>query len=136
MRHLKLSEIHDHPRFPALLRNLVTDGLEAMWGFGNTYKPILPRLRNALDQARTCEVLDLCSGGGGPWLRLAKELQREQRFSVEVCLSDKYPNRAAFERVHATEFGVGFEPRSVDAMNVPVDLAGFRTIFSSFHHFQ
>jgi methylase of polypeptide subunit release factors len=94
---MNLIEIHDHPRFPAFLWNLVTDGLEALWASGNTYKPILPRLLNALDHAETGEVLDLCSGGGGPWLRLAKELQGEQHFDIEVCLSDKYPNRTAFE---------------------------------------
>jgi hypothetical protein len=135
MRHIKFCEIHDHPQFPAPLRNLVTDGLGALWAFSNTYKPILSRLRNALDQTGTRTVLDLCSGGGGPWRRLAKEFQREQCFRIEVCLSDKYPNRAAFERMHATEHSVAFESRSVDATRVPADLGGFRTIFSAFHHF-
>ncbi len=45
MRRTELFEIHDHPCFPAFLRDLVTDALQALWGFSNSYKPILPLLR-------------------------------------------------------------------------------------------
>jgi hypothetical protein len=133
---MKLGEIHDHPRFPTFLRDLVTDALESLWIFSNTYRSILPRLLNALDQAGTREVLDLCSGGGGPWAGLVKESQGDEGFNIGICLSDKYPNRVAFERAHTTEHRIGFEPRSIDAMRVPDDLGGFRTIFFSFHHFD
>ena len=67
MRRAELFEIHDHSRFPTFLRDLVTDALQALWNFSNSYKPILPLLRNALDVVGTREILDLCSGGGGPW---------------------------------------------------------------------
>jgi hypothetical protein len=133
---MNLGEIHDHPRFPTFLRDLITDALESLWAFSNTYGSILPRLLNALDQAGTRKVLDLCSGGGGPWVGFAKEFLSDEGFNIEICLSDKYPNRAAFERAHTTGHRVGFESRSIDAMKVPDDLVGFRTIFSSFHHFD
>jgi hypothetical protein len=83
----------------------------------------LPRLLKALDQSGTREVLDLCSGGGGPRAGLVKEFQGDEGVNIGICLSDKYPNRVAFERAHTTEHRVGFEPRSVDAMRVPDDLA-------------
>jgi hypothetical protein len=73
MRRIELHEIHDHPGFPAMLRDLVTDGMQALWNFGNTYKPILGDLLRGMKQAGSREVLDLCSGGGGPWIRLARE---------------------------------------------------------------
>jgi len=65
MRRAELFEIHDHSRFPTFLLDLVTDALQALWNFSNSYKPILPLLRNALDVVGTREILDLCSGGGG-----------------------------------------------------------------------
>jgi hypothetical protein len=37
---MKLGEIHDHPRFPTFLRDLVTDALESLWTFSNTYRSI------------------------------------------------------------------------------------------------
>jgi len=43
MRQMELFEIHDHLLFPAFLRDLTT-----------------------LDRVGTREILDLCSGGGGP----------------------------------------------------------------------
>jgi len=44
---MKLGEIHDHPRFPTFLRDLVTDALESLWAFGNTYRSILPKMECA-----------------------------------------------------------------------------------------
>jgi hypothetical protein len=137
MRRTELFEIHDHPWFPAFLRDLVTDALQALWDFSNSYKPILPLLRNALARVGTREVLDLCSGGGGPWFRLVRDFESEQHFPISVCLTDKYPNQAAFERaLSASHSKIGFDPRPVPATEVPADLRGFRTMFSSFHHFR
>jgi hypothetical protein len=135
MNHMDLIEIHDHPRFPAFLRDLATDALEALWNFSNSYHPILPRMRRAIALAGNPQVLDLCSGGGGPWPRINHDLESAHQSSFRVCLTDKYPNSSAFERAHATSQGcITFEPRSVDAAHVPPSLTGFRTIFSSFHH--
>jgi hypothetical protein len=51
-----------------------------------------------------------------------------------VSLTDKYPNTQAFERAR-TAGGMDFYPVPVDAKHIPPELDGFRTIFSSFHHF-
>ena len=98
MPRMELCEIHDDPRFPALLRDLVTDALQSLWDFSNSYKPILPLLRDALAKAGTIDVVDLCSGAGGPWFGLVREFDREYHFPIHVCLTDKYPNRKAFEK--------------------------------------
>ena len=145
MRRTEMIELHDHPWFPTFLRNLVTDALQALWYFGNSYGPIVARLHNSLTaQSRTApiEVLDLCSGGGGPWLHLVRDLERSYQLPIFVCLTDKYPNREAFEHGHLqaqvsdiSRSQLAFVPHPVDAMHVPAELRGFRTIFSSFHHF-
>lgn len=127
-------EIHDHRYFPRVLRDLVTDALEAMWNAQDTYGPIVPRLRQALGEAGTNHVVDLCSGGGGPWLRLSRDFAAAGERSPEVCLTDIYPNRRAFERLRE-EAEVEFRAEPVNAMHIPPELSGFRTIFSSFHHF-
>jgi hypothetical protein len=136
MRRLELQEIHDHPAFPGFLRDLVTDALQSVWEFANSYKVVLGRLLEAMEGAGTYEVLDLCSGGGGPWLRLVREPEMSRIPGVSVRLTDKYPNRLAFERVEATSTLLRFEPSSVDATRIPSHLRGFRTFFSSFHHFS
>jgi hypothetical protein len=135
MPRLELREIHDHPAFPGPLRDLVTDGMQSLWEFGNTYKPILGRLLGGMERAGTREVLDLCSGGGGPWMRLAREPEMERSPPIAVRLTDKYPNRSAFERCGVISNLLEFEASPVDATNIPAHLPGFRTLFSSFHHF-
>jgi hypothetical protein len=129
-------ELHDHPLFPSFLRDLVTDALEAMWNTTHTYHPIVPRLKAALEKARTQQVVDLCSGGGGPWLGLQSALT-SIGCPVSVCLTDKFPNRRAFDKatMQSLQTIIGY-PGSVDARCLPSGLAGFRTIFSSFHHFD
>jgi hypothetical protein len=137
MRRLELFEIHDHPLFPASLRDLVTDALQILWKFGDSYHPIVPRLHGFLAASNSHEVLDLCSGGGGPWLNLAGRLARDHSFSVLVSLSDKYPNHDAFEKLaHQPTHTIGGVRYPVDATHVPESLEGFRTMFSSFHHFD
>jgi hypothetical protein len=133
---MRLFEIHDHPRFPRFLRDMVTDALQVLWSSSNLYQPIIPRLQRALNNSGTRKVLDLCSGGGGPWLGLARDLERKEHYQVTVCLTDRYPNRKAFERIQSRSgLTVKFDLRSIDATQVPADLDGFRTLFSAFHHF-
>jgi len=85
--------------------------------------------------------VDICSGGGGPWLWLygllrvsnGRNINRE---SMEVCLTDKYPNIAAFENARRKTGGrITFYRGFVDAASLPRELSGFRTLFTSFHHF-
>ena len=124
---MRLFEIHDHPRFPRFLRDMVTDALQVLWNSSNLYQPIIPRLRRALVNCRTRNVLDLCSGGGGPWLGLARDLEWQEYYPVTVYLTDRCPNRKAFERLQSrSELTVKFDSRSIDALRVPTDLHGFR----------
>ena len=129
-------ELHDQPLFPGFLRDLVTDALEAMWNTQDTYGLIVPRLQRALAEAGTNRVIDLCSGGGGPWLRLSRDLLEGDELAPTILLTDKYPNQRAFCRIRAASREmVDFHPDPVDATHIPPELAGFRTMFSTFHHF-
>ncbi len=118
------------------LRDLVTEALEAMWNAQDFYGPVAARLRRALDESGATRVVDLCSGGGGPWLRFSRDLAGEDGSAPAILLTDKYPNQRAFQQIQeATGRVVGFYPKPMDAMRIPPELAGFRTMFSTFHHF-
>src|SRR5271155_1958886 len=140
MRRVQFIEIHDQPWFPSILRDYVTDALQFGFSRLNAYAPIAPLLHGAMDSARSRTIVDICSGAGGPWFELLRKLQilsRDgERPALQIWLTDKYPNLGAFQGVRAaSENGIHFYPGSVDAMAVPVDLRGFRTMFTSFHHF-
>jgi hypothetical protein len=133
---MPLFEFHDQPWFPAYLRDYVTDGLQSTMSLGGIYRSIAARLNNAFQTSKASRVVDLCSGGSGPWPWLHESLRDGQGHLPEICLTDLYPNTPAFERIQQESHGtITYWPESVDATKVPTQLPGFRTIFSSFHHF-
>ena len=136
MRRLNLMEFHDQSWFPAFLRDYVTDGLETTLNLLDLYRPVAARLQRALQESNATRVVDLCSGAGGPWLRLANHLQQNSHVPVEIWLTDKYPNIVAEDASHAIPAQIHFCKEPVDATRIPPDLRGFRTIFNSFHHFR
>jgi len=136
MRRRQWIEVHDQSWFPPSIRDLVTDTLQFLWNFFDFYGPIAPRLRRALQESGTHRILDLCSGGGGPWLSLVRRFEDGEDFPLEICLTDRFPNPEAFEHAKNlphTKFV--FHTGPVDATQVPTDLEGFRTLFTAFHHF-
>jgi hypothetical protein len=135
MRRIQFIELHEQPWFPPTLRHEITDALQCGSQHLKAYGPISDLLQRALAASGSRSVVDLCSGSGGPWLDLSRKL-RVNTTPYRIWLTDKFPNCAAFENLKAASANsVDFYRISVDAMKVPADLAGFRTMFSSFHHF-
>ena len=119
---LHLVEIHDLPGCPASLRDALTDFLAFSVNLAGAYDPAGPLLRRAVARAGARRIVDLCSGAGGPWRRLASEV------GAPVLLTDLYPHQAGTGALR-------LHPEPVDARAVPPELDGFRTIFTAFHHF-
>jgi hypothetical protein len=129
-------EFHDQKWFPKSLRDGVTDALQFILNLGGIYRPIVPLLNKAVEASGAERIVDLCSGGGGPWLWLYRLLRVGNGRGVEVCLTDKFPNVTAFENARQKTGGqITFYGGFVDAASLPGELSGFRTIFTSFHHF-
>lgn len=135
MRRVHLVELEDLPWFPAVLRDGGTTYLEFAVRLSGHAKLLVPTLARALRLTGSTEIVDLCSGGGGPIRVIADELARTGT-PVEVCLTDFYPNLRAFARAAAGSDRIRFETASIDAASVPARLTGFRTLFNAFHHFR
>jgi hypothetical protein len=132
----RLLEFHDQAWFPELLRDRVTDALQFIFRLGGVYRSVVPLLRRAMERAGSERILDLCSGGGGPWLWLNRFFQADDGAPVEICLTDKFPNSEAYrEASEQTQGQITYAEKGVDALAVHAELPGFRTIFGSFHHF-
>ena len=130
-----LLEIHDQPWCPAGVRDAITDLLQWTLTTVHHYAAAAPVLARALRKSGADTVVDLGSGGGGPWARVLPDLARNGA-TPRLVLTDKFPNRRALART-AARLGprAAVEPDSVDARAVPGRLAGFRTLFTTFHHF-
>ncbi|MGD8439617.1 MAG: class I SAM-dependent methyltransferase [Holophagae bacterium] len=136
MRRRHLIELHEQPWFPAVWRDLVTDFLSFFFRTFRPYRVAAPVLAEALERSGSDTIIDLCSGAGAPVLSLLPALRALGRSPRRVTLTDLYPNRDAFRAVVAAGDGsVAALETPVDAADVPAELAGFRTLFTSFHHF-
>jgi len=136
MRRVQFVELHEQPWFPSSIRDEITDALQFGFHLFKVYSPVAPLLQRALGSTRSRSIVDLCSGGGGPWVELSRKLEGGPAV-VQIWLTDKYPNLRAFENIRTvSENHIAFYPGPVDAMNVPRELKGLRTMFTSFHHFS
>lgn len=129
-------ELEDQVWFPAAIRDLATDYIHFIEITFRLHRPVVALLAQALRTTKSDQVIDLCSGGGGPIPALQEALAAEG-LDVRFTLTDRFPNLPAFHRAETLFEGrITFVARSVDARAVPTDLKGFRTIFNSFHHFR
>lgn len=134
MGRVQLFEIEDQAWCPKAIRDAATDYLQFSQRISTPYAPVIPRLRDIVAHSGG-EVVDLCSGGAGPWPDILRAFA-EAHTPVRVMLTDKYPNIPAFQAAQA-DFpdAITYVAQSVDAAQVPPDLKGIRTLFTAFHHF-
>lgn len=122
----QLFEIQDFPWCPEAVRNGVTELLVLNLRILPLYKPALSWL-SRMAKLTDGKWVDLCAGAGGGSILLKKMLENEIK---ELALTDLYPHR----ELKNLPAGVRAIKESVDARNVPKELSGFRTLFTSFHH--
>lgn len=137
MKRIHSVELHEQTWVPNTVRNTITDYLAFGERFFKVYDPIAPILADALNTADADHVVDLCSGGVGPWEILKPKLESILGHSVSLTLSDLNPNLDAYQRAKiSSDESIEFSEISVDALNTPEGLSGFRTMFTAFHHFR
>jgi len=135
MKRWHLVELEDLPWVPRVIRDGATDVLDWMMARVRLYRPVVDRLRGALDAAGSREVVDLCSGGAGGAIAMLGYLRERGDTDTTILLTDRYPNQAAAARV-ASDPRVTYHPAPVDALAVPAELRGVRTMYSALHHFR
>jgi len=145
MRRLHLLEIHEQPWCPPAVRNGATDCLAAIAATLQQYRNVAPLLAAALRTSGSRCIVDLCSGGAGPWRSLAPAVARRLDGApdvppLQVLLTDLYPSwhntDSPAHSLTRSPASLIFVPFPVDATQVSPSLPGFRTLFTAFHHFE
>jgi hypothetical protein len=137
VRRLHLFEFEDLPWVPKPVRDGGRDVLDLLFARIGFYRGLVGNLRTLVAVTGDRQLVDLCSGGGGGALAMRALLTEQERNELSLVLSDRYPNAAAVARVR--ELGdarVSYRPESVDALAVPKDLQGLRTMYGALHHFR
>ena len=119
VKRIHLLEIADLAWCPRGIRQGVNDYCRFLVELGGVFNPVAPLLAEALRRTGARQILDLGSGAAGPWLGLLPRL-RELGIDAPVCLSDRYPDLEAFERVsRISERAIAYHSEPVDAAQVP-----------------
>jgi hypothetical protein len=130
MRRLHWFEFGDLHWFPQVLRDAETAYLAAAYGVFPLAKLWAEKIATVLAAGEPVEMVDLCSGSGGPMPGIIAELEA-RGYKVGATLTDLYPNPKS-----ASHPRLRWMAGPVDATRVPAELKGVRTMFSAFHHFR
>lgn len=134
---LQLFEFNDAPWAPALLRDTLVDSLSRALRLGRVLDGLTAPFDEFLDACGTRDVLDLCSGAGGPAAILFEAMRRRGR-PVRFLLTDRFPQVARWAALQDAWPGrLEFVATPVDATRIPETLAPghARSIINALHHF-
>lgn len=134
MQRIHSFEFEDFHWFPNLLRTLMTRYLVAihkMLGTGPTLSDLMEKV---LKQAGSTQIVDLCSGGGGPMEEVMTILHNRGLTDLKMTMTDLYPNKAAAKRINAEDGQIRYKTDPVNAADVSGELNGLRTMICSLHH--
>ncbi len=112
----------------------MTGYLQAVIEMSRPYAVVAGQLGALLRESKASSVIDLASGGGGPWPGLLDALRKEG-VEAQVTLTDLKPNLRAAEQLEGVT-GVTYHREPVSALAVPSSLSGVRTMFTGLHHFD
>ena len=136
MKRIHLFEFTDKAWYPKVFRGIQTDYLQFIATMNTSHKNLIPLFQRALKHSKATQIIDLCSGGTGPWEKLQGQLT-DAGIQVNIKLTDKYPNLEAARTINQKkDQGINYLTEAVDATNVPETLKGMRTLFEGFHHFK
>jgi hypothetical protein len=127
MRRFQLFEIADQDWCPSIIRRAVTAFLATVGSRTGIYRPTVDVLKRALEQAKNKTIVVLCAGSGGGVIDVATALPPESR----IVLTDLAPDTS-----FSSSLTMIYDPRSIDARELPADLKGARVFYGSFHHFN
>jgi hypothetical protein len=136
MQRIGLFEFGDLKWMPSMYHTVETDFLRYYYTLFNLYEPIYEKIAFVLKQSGQHHIIDLCSGGGGPVVKLREYLDDNHLASSIITLTDIQPNLPAFAELEQQyPHKIVGNATSIDATTLPSELIGMRTFFTSFHHF-
>ncbi len=131
---MHLFEFEDLTWLPNTFREAITDLLTYQISHFGIYNAAAPKIAEVLQKTSQKNIVDLCSGSGGPALGVQKEVSKILGENVHLTLSDKYPNVKVFRTIKNPDVTAITE--SVDVIKNVSIASGVRTIFTAFHHFK
>lgn len=136
MKRIHLFEWEDLRWFPPLFRQYLTRLILVMHDLLDTHEKVAHLLSDLIKQTRSTQIVDLCSGSGGPMPKVFSMLRNTYDFSdLRLILTDLYPDLAAAKSLNdCSEPNITYSTQAVDATQLEGELKGIRTMIAGFHH--
>lgn len=138
MKRIHLFEIEDQSWFPDWIRDYLTKNLNVFHKILNTKEDLANLLNKVIEKTGKSEIVDLCSGAGGPIIETATLLKEKHgRTNLKLTLSDLYPNKKVAKMLNSDEDkSVSYYENSLNAEHVEGKLTGIRSMVCSLHHMK
>jgi hypothetical protein len=134
MKRLHLFEFTDLKFWPDPLRSMLTELLDWVGKLLKPFRPYCDLIAEAVNSVGSDQIVDFCSGAGGPWTYLLPRVEQICGRTISVLLTDKFPSRTFRSRVNATE-RIVYSATPIDVLCPPPNQKGLWSLFNSFHHF-
>lgn len=134
-KRIQFIELEDLNSTPQILKDYMRDFLYRGHETSPFGKAWASKIDATLPKGKRIEILDLCSGSGGPLPIVTSYLKEVRGEEVEAHMTDLHPNQQAGAFVEKTFPEIKFHKEPLDARKVPGNFKGkLRTMFCSFHH--
>ncbi|MCX2743296.1 hypothetical protein OO013_05435 [Mangrovivirga sp. M17] len=133
MKRIHLFEFEDQSWFPGWLRKCLTRLIKVLHTLVKTEDLLTKELLKLLDDSQYKNIVDLCSGSGGPMPEVYKKLNKEEKISM--TLTDLYPDKQAAKEINSNNSSLYYHKEPIDATQA-IELKGIKTMISSFHHMK
>lgn len=136
LKRIQLFEIEDQSWFPSWIRTCMTRLIIVMHGILKTNKDLPQLVARVLKETNTKQIIDLCSGSGGPMPEAVEIIEKEHGIkNIKLTLTDLYPDLDTAKTINAqNDKDLSYLTSPLDATQVPASEKGLRTMICSFHH--
>lgn len=138
MKRIHLFEFEDFNWFPSSIRDCLTRYLVTFHKLLNTKEQLADLVEEGLTHTDNKQVIDLCSGSGGPMLMVKDELKKKYpNQSIKFIFSDLYPHKKFAKEINdKNDESISYLTEPVNATDVSENLKGLRTMICSMHHMK
>ena len=136
MKRIQLFEFEDLSWFPNGIRICMTRYIVTIHKILGTAPILADLVKKALHKNPSNQIVDLCSGSGGPMPDVLDIITSEENYKdTHLILTDLYPNGKAASKINQkVDDRIRYRTEPLDASNVGEDLPGLRTMICSMHH--
>ena len=135
MKRIHLFEFEDFNWFPHWIRLRMTRLINVMHKLVGTSQEITEPIARVLKETGATEIVDLCSGSGGPMPEVLEMIRKKPGLeNTHLTLTDLYPDVESAKKFNNSSDKIKYLTKPVDATQVGAEVPGLRTMVSSFHH--